>query len=86
MLVWFVLEGDHLHLLLPVKGAERHWYKNVLQNPSIRIDARSVEVELQATPVTDAKAVKSVVVKFRENYGAKDVKRYYSKFDVGIPL
>jgi len=25
-----------------------------------------------------------VVEKFREKYGAKDVKRYYSKFDVAI--
>jgi hypothetical protein len=30
----------------------------------------------------ESKAVKSVVEKFREKYGAKDVKKYYSKFDV----
>jgi hypothetical protein len=35
---------------------------------------------------TDAKAVKSVVEKFREEYGAKDVRNYYSKFDVGGEL
>jgi len=63
----------------------------VLQNPSIRIAARGVEVELRATPVTDAKAVGSVVEKFREKYGAKkygakNVKRYYSKFDEEILL
>jgi chromatin remodeling complex protein RSC6 len=29
-------------------------------------------------------AVKSVVEKFREKYGAKDVKKYYSKFDVAV--
>jgi hypothetical protein len=34
--------------------------------------------------VTDAKAVKSVVEKFREKYGAKDVKKYYSKLDVAV--
>ena len=40
-----------------------------------------------ADPVTDAKAVKSVVEKFREKYGAKDVRKYYSKFDVaGVEL
>jgi len=32
--------------------------------------------EFQATPVTDAKAVKSVVEKFREEYGGQDVKKY----------
>ncbi len=30
--------------------------------------------------------VKSVVEKFREKYGAKDVKKYYSKFDVGVVI
>jgi len=30
--------------------------------------------------------VKSVVEKFREKYGARDVKKYYSKFDVAVVL
>ena len=81
--VWFVLEGEKLYLL-PVKGSETQWYRNVLHNPSIRIDARGVGAEIRATPVTDAKAVKSVVEKFRDKYGAKDVKKYYSKFDVAV--
>ena len=81
--VWFVLEREKLDLL-PVQGSDTQWYKNVLQNPSIRIDARGVEARFQAVPVTDAKAVKSVVEKFREKYGAKDVKKYYSKFDAAV--
>ena len=81
--VWFVLEGEKLYLL-PVRGSETQWYKNVLQNPSIRIDARGVEEKFRAKPITGAKAVKSVVEKFREKYGARDVKRYYSKFDVAV--
>jgi len=36
--------------------------------------------------VHDAKAVKSVVEKFREKYGTSDVKKYYSKFDVAIVI
>jgi hypothetical protein len=81
--VWFVLEGEKLYLL-PVRGSETQWYKNVLQNPSIRIDARGVEEKFRAKPTTGAKAVTSVVEKFREKYGARDVKRYYSKFDVAV--
>jgi hypothetical protein len=34
--------------------------------------------------VTDAKSVKSVIETFREKYGANDVKKYYSKFDVAV--
>ena len=51
---------------------------------AIRISARGEEAEFRATPVTDARTVKSVVEKFREKYGAKDVKKYYSKFDVAV--
>jgi len=81
--VWFVLEGEKLYLL-PVRGSDTQWYRNVLRNPQIRIDARGVEGEFRAMPITGAKAVKSVVEKFREKYGARDVKKYYSTFDVGI--
>jgi deazaflavin-dependent oxidoreductase (nitroreductase family) len=81
--VWFVLEGEKLYLL-PVQGSDTQWYGNVLKNPSLRIDARGAEAEFRAIPITDAKAVKSVIEKFREKYGAKDVKKYYSKFDVAV--
>jgi deazaflavin-dependent oxidoreductase (nitroreductase family) len=81
--VWFVLEGEKLWLL-PVLGSDTQWYRNVLQNPSIRVDAGGVNAELRAKSITDAKAVKSVVEKFREKYGARDVKKYYSKFDVAV--
>ena len=82
--VWFVLEEDEKLYLLPVRGSDTQWYRNVLKNPSIRIDARGAESELRAKAITEAKAVKSVIEKFREKYGAGDVKKYYSKFDVAV--
>ena len=81
--VWFVLEGDELYLL-PVRGSDTQWYKNVLNDPSIRIDARGAHAEYQATSITDKKQVSSVVEKFRAKYGAGDVKKYYSKLDVAV--
>jgi deazaflavin-dependent oxidoreductase (nitroreductase family) len=81
--VWFVLDGDKLYLL-PVQGSNSQWYKNVLKNPMIRIDARGAEAEVKVAPVTDAAQVSSVVEKFRDKYGASDVKKYYSKFDVAV--
>jgi hypothetical protein len=82
-MVWFVLEDENLYLL-PVQGSDTQWYRNVLKNPSIRIDARGMGAEFRATPITNGKAVKSVVEKFREKYGAEDVKKYYSKFDAAV--
>lgn len=81
--VWFVLEDEKLYLV-PVYGSNTQWYKNLLENPSIRIEARGAEAKVQAVPITDAKQVSSVVEKFRKKYGAGDVKRYYSKFDAAL--
>ena len=81
--VWFVLEGEKLYLL-PVEGSDTQWYRNLLKNPSIRIHARGAEGEFQAVPIRNAKGVKSVVEKFRHKYGAQDVRKYYSKFDVAV--
>ena len=81
--VWFVLEDDKVYLL-PVQGSDTQWYKNVLKDPSIRIDARGSDSKFQAVPITDKAEVSSVVEKFRSKYGAGDVKKYYSKFDVAV--
>jgi deazaflavin-dependent oxidoreductase (nitroreductase family) len=81
--VWFVSEDDKVYLL-PVRGSDTQWYKNVLKNPSIHIEAGNTEGEVKATPVTDTKQVASVADKFRVKYGSSDVKKYYSKFDVAV--
>lgn len=81
--VWFVAEDDTLYLL-PVHGSDTHWYQNVLKNPQIGIDAQGSEAQLRVKPLTEADAVKSVIGKFREKYGAGDVQKYYSKFDVAV--
>ena len=83
--VWFVAEKDDVYLL-PVQGSDTQWYKNVLEKPAMRIDARGAGEELKAVPITAAKQVSNVVEKFREKYGAGDVKKYYSKFDVAVRL
>jgi deazaflavin-dependent oxidoreductase (nitroreductase family) len=81
--VWFVSEDNKLYLL-PVSGSDTQWYKNVLKNPSIRVEAGNTKAEVKVAPVTDPKQVASVAEKFRAKYGASDVKRYYSKFDVAV--
>jgi deazaflavin-dependent oxidoreductase (nitroreductase family) len=83
--IWFALDGEKLYLL-PVQGSDTQWYQNVLKNQQIRIEARDAKAEFRAKPITEAKTVKSVVEKFREKYGAGDVKKYYSKFDVAVSV
>ena len=48
--VWFALDGDKLYLL-PVHGSDTEWYKNVLKNPVIRINAGGAVGEFRAAPI-----------------------------------
>jgi deazaflavin-dependent oxidoreductase (nitroreductase family) len=83
--VWFVLTGSMLDLL-PVEGSGTQWFKNVEKNPRIRISAGGEEREFRVKVMTDSKAVAAVVEKFREKYGAADIKKYYSNLDVAVEL
>ena len=81
--IWFAWDEDQLYLL-PVQGSDTQWCKNVLKNPAMQIEAGGAKADFKAIPITDAKGVASVVEKFRQKYGAGDVKKYYSKFDVAV--
>jgi deazaflavin-dependent oxidoreductase (nitroreductase family) len=80
--IWFVWDDGKLYLL-PVKGSNTQWYKNVLKNPSIQIDAGRAQSEVKVVAVSDATQVKSVVEKFRGKYGTSDI-NLYSKLDVAV--
>lgn len=81
--VWFVLEGRRLYLL-PVRGSETEWYRNVLRNPAIGITARGAKAKLRAKPITRAAAVKAVIRKFGSKYKARVVRKLYFKFDAAV--
>jgi hypothetical protein len=83
--VWFVQEGDTLYLL-PVGGSDTEWFKNVLHNPTIILAANGITWTAKAKPITDPLKVSQVVEKFRAKYGAGNVKKYYSKFDVAVQV
>jgi hypothetical protein len=83
--VWFVQEGDKLHLL-PVKGSDSDWYKNILKKRTMRLKANGKEWTTEVTPLTDQAKVRDIVEKFRRKYGADQVKKYYSKFDVAVEV
>lgn len=85
--VWFVQEGDILYLL-PVKGSNSEWFRNVLKTPSIRLAAKDLAVSAVARPITVPRRVHGVMEKCRAKYGADEVKKYYSRFDVAgaVPL
>jgi len=83
--VWFVRQQDRLYLL-PVRGSDTQWYRNVLQTPVITIAAGGTTTGVKAQPITDPRRIGDIAKQFRKKYGAADVKKYYSKFDVALEL
>ena len=83
--VWFVQEGDKLYLL-PVRGSDGDWYRNVVKTPALRLAAEGTEYSTRAAPITDTQRVGDVVERFRAKYGAKDIRAYYSKLDVAVEV
>lgn len=83
--VWFVRQQDRLYLL-PVRGSDTQWYRNVLQTPVLTIAAKGTTAGVKAKPINDAKRVSQIAEEFRKKYGAGDVKKYYSKFDAALEI
>lgn len=83
--VWFVHENSRIYLL-PVKGSDTEWYKNVLKNPTITLSAEGQTVTAKVKPITDPARVNEVAQKFRAKYGAGEVAKYYSKFDAAAEV
>jgi hypothetical protein len=84
--VWFVEDGKVLHLL-PVKGSDTEWYKNLLKNRTLALAAKRAKwAARKVTLIKDRARVRKVADMFRAKYGAGDVKKYYSTFDVAVRI
>ena len=82
--VWFALDGDKLYLL-PVKGSDTEWYKNLRKTPTIRLTARGKTFTTSARLLTDEAQIGKILEKFRDKYG-RNVKAYYPKLDVAVEV
>ena len=82
--VWFALEGEKLYLL-PVKGSDTDWYKNLRKTPTIRLEARGKTLAASARFLTDEAQLGEVLEKFRDKYG-RNVKSYYPRLDVAVEV
>ena len=83
--VWFVLKGTDL-LLLPVTGTSSQWYKNILQNPQVKVSSSGQTIAGKLRPVTGKREVEQVIQLFRKKYGSRDVERYYPNPNVAVSL
>ncbi len=71
--------------LIPVKGSDTEWYKNVRKTPTIRLTARGKTFTTSARFLTDQTKLDKVLEKFRAKYG-RNVKAYYPKLDVAVEV
>jgi deazaflavin-dependent oxidoreductase (nitroreductase family) len=83
--VWFVREDGKLYLV-PVRGSDSDWYKNVLKIPTVRLAAGGAQLTARANPITDAAKVSAILDMFRARYGAQDVEAYYPKQDAAVEV
>jgi deazaflavin-dependent oxidoreductase (nitroreductase family) len=83
--IWFVEEGDRL-LLMPVGGRGANWYRNVVENPEVRLEADGAELRAAATTVEDSDGVADAMQKFGAKYGADQVKEYYPGQDAAVEV
>lgn len=82
--IWFTLDGNTLYLI-PVKGSDTEWYKNVLKTPTICLESRGNSLTVNARVITDQTKLDNILKKFREKYG-RNVKSYYPKYDVAVEV
>ena len=83
--IWFALEGNMLYLI-PVKGSDTEWYKNLRKTPTIRLAARGGKtLTANARLITDDAQLDTILEKFRDKYG-RNVKSYYPKYDVAVEV
>ena len=83
-LVWFALDGDKLYLI-PSRGLDTEWYKNLRKTPTLRLEARGKTLTASARLLTDQAQLDKVLGKFRDKYG-RNVKSYYPKYDVAVEV
>jgi len=85
-IVWFVHEEDKIYLL-PVRGSDTNWYKNVLKDPNIRLTVDGRSLQAKGEPITKPDRVQRVIELFAKKYGGiSEIKRWYSKLDVAVEI
>jgi len=83
--VWFVLEGDTLHLL-PVSGSDTNWYRNVLKDPQMTLTVDGESLTVTARPIREKDLVERTTERFRARYGAGEISRWYTRLDVAVEI
>lgn len=83
--VWFAIRGKEM-LLMPVRGNDTQWYKNVLRDPRVTITSGQHTLKGKLQIITQKSQVADVISLFEKKYGESDIKKYYPKRNVAASL
>jgi len=84
--VWFAADARALYLL-PVTGSDSAWFRNLRKNRSIALAVKGSRWKARkVTLIRNRSRVRKIADLFREKYGAGQVRKYYSRFDVGVGI
>lgn len=70
--------------LLPVKGSDTNWYKNIKINPNMTLTVGKKSLQVKANPLDEPKRVKDVISLFGAKYG--EIEKWYTKLDVAVEI
>ena len=85
--VWFVLDGDNKRVtIVPVKGADSNWFKNLAKDPSIELALGDSTISSKASLVRDSNQTKQVIEKLKAKYKLEWSESYYTKRDAFIEV
>ena len=82
--IWFAVEGNAL-FLIPLKGSDTEWYKNVRKAPTLQLQSSGKTLTATAHILTNQARLDQVLELFRNKYG-RNVKSYYPKYDVAVEV
>lgn len=83
--VWFVLDGRKV-IIVPTKGSDNNWFKNVTKDPRIELSVGGVSVPFRATIARDASKVEKAVNELEAKYKSMWSDSYYTKRDVCVEV
>jgi hypothetical protein len=84
--VWLVLDGDKKVILVPMKGSDNNWFKDLVEDPQIELSVGETAIPLRATLVRDSNQVEKVLEAFRAKYRSMWSESYYTKRDVYVEI
>jgi len=84
--VWFTLDEGRKVILVPMKGSDTNWFKNLVTDPQIELGAGGKTAPFKATIVRDSNMVEKVLDKFREKYRSMWSESYYTNRDVYVEV